>query len=283
MMAGREGPVDPGSSGIEVIPYKPAFERDIVEICWETGLMGESLAGRGRFEDRRLFAMIFALPWLRFQPEICRIAVVDDTAGARGADTPPGCAADWRPGQRAVGYIIGTTDTRAQERYFDRVWAPRIAARIAAWDWWRHPESARQVVRFSKVRDATREAAGRAPESSEPGSATVEGAEVPAPAAVSPAAAFEAGSPAWPAQLHINIHPGWQGRGLGSRLMASYLEALRERGVPGVFLETSSRNAKALPFYEKLGFHLMEACPPQTGREFWAGLPASSLTYAMKL
>jgi len=245
-MAGRSGTADHGPSGIEVIPCEPRFGRDIVDICWETGLMGESLAGTGRFEDRRLFAMIFALPWFRFEPEICRVAVVD------------GAAAEGR--QRAVGYIIGTTDTRAQERYFDRVWVPRIAARIAAWDWWRHPESARQVMRFNKVRGAMRDAARSAA-----------------------APAFEAGGPGYPAQLHINIHPDWQGQGLGSRLIASYLAALRERGVPGVFLETSGRNAKALPFYEKLGFRLVEEHEPQTGRELWAGLPASSLTYAMKL
>jgi ribosomal protein S18 acetylase RimI-like enzyme len=245
MMSGREGPGDRGSSGIEVVPYEPRFERDIVDICWETGLMGESLAGTGRFEDRRLFAMIFALPWLGFEPEICRVAVTE----GKGPGTP----------RRAVGYIIGTTDTRAEERYFDRVWTPRIAARIAALDWWRHPESVKQVMRFIKARDAMRGAA-----------AVGDGA-------------FEAGGPDHPAQLHINIHPDWQGQGLGSRLMASYLAALRERRVPGVFLETSDRNAKALPFYEKLGFHLVEAHEAQAGRELWAGLPASALTYAMKL
>lgn len=268
-MTGREGPRDRGSPGIEVLPYEPRFERDTVDICWETGLMGESLAGTGRFEDRRLFAMLFALPWLRFEPEICRIAVVDCAAVATGR------ADGRRPRRRAVGYIIGTTDTRAEERWFEQCWTPRIAARIAAWDWWRHPESARQVMRFSKARGSMRGAAGQAAlaAAASPGEA----------AAGSRAGAFEAGGPAFPAQLHINIHPGWQGRGLGSRLMASYLAALRERGAPGVFLETSSRNSKALPFYEKLGFRLVEAHEPQAGSEFWEGLPATSLTYAMKL
>lgn len=252
MTAGGEGTADRGSSAIEVIPYEPRYERDVIDICWKTGLMGESLAGTGRFEDRRLFAMIFALPWVCFEPGICRIAVLGS-------------------GARAVGYIIGTTDTRAEERYFDRYWAPRIAARIAAYDWWRHPESARQVMRFNKARAAMRSPGGKA------------AAPPRAPSQGRPAAPFEPGSPAWPAQLHINIHPDWQGRGLGSRLMDSYLAALRERGVPGVFLETSSRNAKALPFYEKLGFRLMEEQEPQMGTELWAGLPASSITYAMKL
>jgi len=269
-MAGREEPVDRGSPGIEVIPYEPRFERDIVDICWETGLMGESLACTGRFEDRRLFAMIFALPWIRFQPEICRVAVAGGADGASGPDDSAGGAAGCRPGRHAVGYIIGTTDTLAEERCFDRYWVPRIAARIATYDWWRHPESARQVMRFNKARDAMREA-------------TEASSSADAPAVASPPSAFEPGGPAFPAQLHINIHPEWQGRGLGSRLMASYLAALRERSVPGVFLETSSRNAKALPFYEKLGFHLVEAHEPQTGRELWKGLPATSLTYAMKL
>lgn len=245
-MADTSSTTGPQGDKMEVIPYERCFEDDLVEICWETGLMGQSLAGTGRFEDKRLFAMIFALPYARFEPAICRVAV-----------------AGTGKGRRAVGYIIGTTDTRAEEAYFAMRCQPAIAARLALVDWWLHPESARQVMRFLSGRRAAT-------------------SEAPAGAGTGDPS-FEAGGPGYPAQLHINLHPAWQGHGLGSALMASYLAALRERKVPGLFLETSSRNDKALPFYEKLGFRLVAESEPRPGEEFWPGLPARGLTYAMEL
>ena len=231
-------PGDPGE--VAVVPYDPAYEKDIIDICWETGLMGESLAGTRRFEDKRLFAMIFALSYVRFEPEICRVAV----AGS-GAE------------RRAVGYIIGTTDSRAQAKYFARRFIPRIVLRLALFDSWRHPESARAVAHFLRAeKDAG--ALGSEP---------------------LPTAAPDFGGPEYPAQLHIDILPGLQGKGLGRRLMEAYLAALRERGVRGVYLETSSGNVKALPFYEKLGFKLVSKKP----MELWKGFPALALSYALKL
>jgi ribosomal protein S18 acetylase RimI-like enzyme len=67
--------------------------------------------------------------------------------------------------------------------------------------------------------------------------------------------------------------------GLGTRLMTAYLDALRARGVPGVYLETSDRNLKALPFYRKMGFRLLSEEPG----EFWLGAPAKSLTFVQSL
>jgi RimJ/RimL family protein N-acetyltransferase len=257
-MSGQGGKA---GGGIEILPYDPAFENDLIEICWETGLMGESLSGTGRFDDKRLFAMLFALPWAGFEPAICRLAV----AGS-GKD------------RKAVGYIIGTTDAKAMGRHFARHWMPRIAARVLLLDWWLHPESARQVMRFYKASRGQGGVAGAAPEGGRTeavGPDAVSRAAHPSPSGL--------GGPDWPAELHINLLPGWQGQGLGGRLMEAYLAALRERNVPGVFLETSSRNLQALPFYERLGFSLVADEEVEPGREFWIGLPARSLTYAMRL
>jgi GNAT superfamily N-acetyltransferase len=248
-MEGRGSGGRGGDLSIDIVPWDPVFEPDVIEICWRTGFMGESLEGLGRFEDRRLFAMIFALPYFHFDPGVCFLAVPKEMAegadpGARGGTTR----------RRAVGYITGTSDTAAQRRDFARRWRPRIAARIAFYDWWRHPGSARQALAFARAE------AGQEDER--------QSTQAPI-----------LGGPEYPAQLHINILPGWQGHGVGSRLMAAHLDALRARGAPGVFLQTSDRNRKALPFYEKLGFRLVN----RSRGEFWTGSAADGLDYVMRL
>ena len=48
--------------------------------------------------------------------------------------------------------------------------------------------------------------------------------------------------------------PGYQGRGLGRRLMEASLQALRVRGYTTVSLTVTSGNERAVRLYEKLGF-----------------------------
>jgi ribosomal protein S18 acetylase RimI-like enzyme len=48
--------------------------------------------------------------------------------------------------------------------------------------------------------------------------------------------------------------PGYQGRGLGRRLMEASMQALRVRGFHTVSLTVTSGNARAVHLYEKLGF-----------------------------
>lgn len=57
-----------------------------------------------------------------------------------------------------------------------------------------------------------------------------------------------------PAQLHIKLAARLQGQGWGRRLMGASLDALRERGAPGVHLGVAETNRGALAFYEALGF-----------------------------
>ena len=225
---------------IDIRPYEKRFERDLVEICWRTGFMGESLEGTGRFEDKRLFALIFALSFPRFEPGSCFVAV-DEKEGEPASSA------------RAVGYILGSADAAAQAEYFSRRFAPRIAARAFLYDSWRHPESLKQVLCFLR-------GSHKADDPSRPESATVP-------------------SPDCPACLHTNLLPAYQNRGLGTKLMRTYLDALRARGIPGVYLETSDRNHKALPFYKKMGFQLLREEPG----EFWLAAPAKALTFVQKL
>lgn len=59
----------------------------------------------------------------------------------------------------------------------------------------------------------------------------------------------------YPAVLHVNIQKEYRNQGLGSKLIAAYLDYLVKEKVKGVCLATLSD--KAALFYEKLGFVLL--------------------------
>lgn len=65
---------------------------------------------------------------------------------------------------------------------------------------------------------------------------------------------LEINDPSYPANLHINVDRDYRGHGLGTALMHSYLERLRQEGVEGVHLVTTDENQAALHLYHKLGF-----------------------------
>ena len=59
---------------------------------------------------------------------------------------------------------------------------------------------------------------------------------------------------AYPAHLHIDLHPSAQGRGWGRALIDHLVAELRRRGVPGVHLGVDPANTGAVAFYARLGF-----------------------------
>jgi ribosomal protein S18 acetylase RimI-like enzyme len=65
----------------------------------------------------------------------------------------------------------------------------------------------------------------------------------------------------YPAHLHIDFLPRAQGQGLGTRLLSTYVDALRASGVPGFHLGVGSGNTKALGFYAKQGFQVIDEQP----------------------
>ena len=69
---------------------------------------------------------------------------------------------------------------------------------------------------------------------------------------------LEIRSAEYPANLHINLEPGYRGRGLGAALMRAYLDKLRSAGVPGVHLVTTNRHRAAPRFYRRVGFQLLQ-------------------------
>jgi ribosomal protein S18 acetylase RimI-like enzyme len=66
---------------------------------------------------------------------------------------------------------------------------------------------------------------------------------------------------AYPAHLHIDLLPAAQGQGWGRKLIETFLNRLRELSVPAVHLGVGDKNARAITFYERVGFHPIHAYP----------------------
>ncbi len=61
----------------------------------------------------------------------------------------------------------------------------------------------------------------------------------------------------YPAELHINLSAAARGLGLGKKLLYACLDQMTALGMPGIHLNTTSRNGAALRLYEKAGFELL--------------------------
>lgn len=128
---------------------------------------------------------------------------------------------------QAVGYILGTADTPRFARAFRATWLPLVAGR--------HPEPPRPP---------------RTPD------------EVIAGLLHHPERMVLPELAAYPAHLHIDLLPAWQGRGHGRRLMRTFLQALQDRGVPAVHLSMATANTRARAFYDRMGFEEIDIPEP---------------------
>lgn len=122
-------------------------------------------------------------------------------------------------GGTAVGYVLGTADTPAFVRRYRAEWIPATAGRCPPpADPPVTPDDAMLAVHHRPERMLVPEMAG------------------------------------YPAHLHIDVLPPWQGRGHGRALMARFLGGLHAAGVPGVHLAMLTSNTAARRFYDRLGF-----------------------------
>ncbi|GIE35077.1 hypothetical protein Ait01nite_081220 [Actinoplanes italicus] len=127
----------------------------------------------------------------------------------------------------AVGYILGTADTPAFVEWYRETWLRETAERFASED----PRDAELIAVHSNPDRMLR-----------PEFAT------------------------YPAHLHIDLLPDWQGKGHGRGLMAAFLDGLRAAGVTGVHLGMAAENNSAYAFYRRLGFHDIDV--PNPGARF---------------
>ncbi|WP_062515988.1 GNAT family N-acetyltransferase [Demequina gelatinilytica] len=173
-------------------------DRDaIARICRLTGAQGRDATGV--FGDDTVLADVYATPYL---------------------DGPGGFCLVWDPGDGAVGYVLGTSDTRAFQQWFVDAWWPAVAAT--------HPP-----------RTA--------------GDAWL------VPSAADPARMLIPELEAYPAHLHIDLLPEAQGRGAGRALIDAACALLAGRGAPGVHLVAERANRGAQAFYPRVGFAAVAA------------------------
>ncbi len=63
---------------------------------------------------------------------------------------------------------------------------------------------------------------------------------------------------AYPSHMHIDILESYTGNGNGSKLLQTLFARLRKEGVPGVMLGVAAQNKRAIAFYQKNGFEILE-------------------------
>ncbi|KJK37316.1 GCN5 family acetyltransferase [Streptomyces variegatus] len=140
----------------------------------------------------------------------------------------------------AVGYILGAADTPRFAEAFRTTWLPLVAGR--------HPEPPGPP---------------RTPD------------EVMAGLLHHPERMVLPELATHPAHLHIDLLPGWQGRGYGRRLMRTLLQALQDGGVPAVHLAMVTANTRARAFYDRMGFEEIDV--PEPGAVTYLGRTTKEL------
>jgi GNAT superfamily N-acetyltransferase len=120
---------------------------------------------------------------------------------------------------RPVGYVLGTADTAGFLRAFRDKWVPKLASRYPV------PEPG------AAVGDAELLEAFHQPERM-----------------------LHGGTGDFPAHLHIDILPPYQGGGNGRRLIETFVGAAGAAGAPGVHVTVALANARAHGFYMRVGF-----------------------------
>jgi len=132
----------------------------------------------------------------------------------------PGLAFVLADPDRAVGYVLGTADTAGFVDAFRQRWTPLVADRYP-----RPPDP--------------------------PGTPD----EVLVEALYHPEWMLRPELAGYPAHLHIDLLPGYQGAGYGRRLVGTFLAAAARAGAGAVHLGVAQANVRARGFYDRLGFH----------------------------
>lgn len=123
------------------------------------------------------------------------------------------------------GYIIGPADTYAFEKRREAAWWPSLRALYAdpagdpaSWSW--DERMARHIHHPDRTPRRINEI--------------------------------------YPAHLHINLLPRFQGCGIGKRMVDRWLETVSAMGAHGACLGTGESNPRAMRFYRAYGFHEVE-------------------------
>ncbi|MER5551804.1 GNAT family N-acetyltransferase [Streptomyces sp. NPDC002793] len=188
-----------------VRPYRSGDREALADICVRTADNGGD--STHLYPDPGLMPALFAEPYAHLEPELA--FVLDDGSG------------------RAVGYVLGTADTRRFVDAFRAVWLPRVTARFP------EPEG-------------------------EPGTPT----EAMTALLYRPERMILPELDEYPAHLHIDLLAPWQRKGYGRQLMGAFLHALHRKEVRATHLSMLTANTPARAFYDRLGFHVIDVTDP---------------------
>ena len=188
----------------QVRPYQPADHDSVYEVCVRTGAASKD--ARGLYSTDDLVPDIYAGPYLMIEPDLA--FVLDD-------------------GQRAVGYIIGTTDTERFVAAYTERWLPLMRERYP------EPPPVPETAQDRQLANLFNPGRMIWPELA-----------------------------AHPAHLHINLLPDYQGGGFGRALMTEFMAALADRGVLSAHLAVYTANTAAHGFYARLGWSEVPVAEP---------------------
>jgi len=131
-------------------------------------------------------------------------------------------------GDRVVGYIIGTPDTAAFVAAYRARWIPLLASR------YQPPPEPPVTAEDQRLSDMFHPERMIRPELA-----------------------------AYPAHLHINILPGYQGSGHGRALMGAFLASIAAAGARSCHLGVRITNTNARAFYARLGWQPIDVRAPE--------------------
>ena len=129
--------------------------------------------------------------------------------------------------REAVGYVLGTADTAAFARAYRERWIPRLAGR--------YPVPPQPPVTLEDQLLALH---------------------------YRPERLLWPGLLDYPAHLHIDLLPAFQGAGYGRRLVDPFFAAAGRAGACGVHVCVVASNVKAIGFYRRLGFETLMTDEP---------------------
>ncbi|MFX0123960.1 MAG: GNAT family N-acetyltransferase [Candidatus Hodarchaeota archaeon] len=112
--------------------YQSGDRKDVIDVCWRTGYMGETAAGR--FDDSYLFGLLFCLYYIDYEPENCFVAEDEQTG-------------------QVIGYILSSLDSEKQKERFRKYMIRKIALRAFFYTLWRHPRTFKVFWYFKKIWD----------------------------------------------------------------------------------------------------------------------------------
>ena len=107
----------------KIRPYRPSDRDAVYDICIRTGDAGQDATAR--YADPNILPVIFAGPYLTFEPELAFVVADDE--------------------DRAVGYVLGTADTNRFAERFATEWLPSVADRYPPLD--QPPASPDEIMR----------------------------------------------------------------------------------------------------------------------------------------